>query len=115
VTILAGHLNWDAGEMTEVVSPALSRHRKVATHAVGDRAVRTVLDVHERALHDHPATPPGTLFVEHAFLADRTQRARAIELGVSITVQHALLYINGAEILADWGPDRAVAVMPVRA
>jgi predicted amidohydrolase YtcJ len=52
--------------------------------------------------------------IEHAFLADQTQRARAIELGVAITVQHALLYTNGAEILSSWGPERAAQVMPVR-
>jgi predicted amidohydrolase YtcJ len=109
-----GHLNWDPDEMTEVVSHALARHWKVATHAVGDRTVRTVLDVYERALEQNPGTPPGTLVVEHAFLADQTQRARAIALGISITVQHPLLYVNGKEILESWGPERAAAVMPVR-
>ena len=100
--------------MTEVVSLALSRNWKVATHAVGDRTVRTVLDVYQHALHDNPDTKPGSLVIEHAFLADKTQRARAIKLGVAITVQHALLYVNGAEILASWGPERAAKVMPVR-
>jgi predicted amidohydrolase YtcJ len=57
---------------------------------------------------------PGTLVVEHAFLADDAQRTRAIRLGVAITVQHALLYTNGQEILASWGPERAARVMPVR-
>jgi predicted amidohydrolase YtcJ len=109
-----GHLNWDPDEMTEVVSHALARNWKVATHAVGDRTVRTVLDVYERALQQNPGTPPGTLVVEHAFLADQSQRARAIALGVSITVQHPLLYVNGSEILRSWGPERAAAVMPVR-
>jgi predicted amidohydrolase YtcJ len=101
-------------EMTEVVSHALTRNWKVATHAVGDRTVRTILDVYERALEQSPGTPPGTLVVEHAFLADKSQRARAIALGVSITAQHPLLYINGSEILRSWGPERAAAVMPVR-
>jgi predicted amidohydrolase YtcJ len=110
----SGHLNWDPDEMTEVVSHALARKWKVATHAVGDRTVRTVLDVYERALEQNPCTPPGTLVVEHAFLADQLQRARAIALGVSITVQHSLLYVNGSEILRSWGPERAAAVMPVR-
>jgi len=109
-----GHLNWDPDEMTEVVSHALARNWKVATHAVGDRTVRTALDVYERALEQNPDTPRGTLVIEHAFLADHTQRARAIALGISITVQHPLLYVNGKEILQSWGPERAAAVMPVR-
>jgi predicted amidohydrolase YtcJ len=110
----SGHLNWDPDEMTEVVSHALGRNWKVATHAVGDRTVRTVLDVYERALEQNPGTPRGMLVVEHAFLADKAQRARAIALGISITVQHPLLYVNGSEILRSWGPERAAAVMPVR-
>jgi predicted amidohydrolase YtcJ len=109
-----GHLNWDPDEMTEIVSHALARNWKVATHAVGDRTVRTVLDVYERALEQNPDTPAGALVVEHAFLADQSQRARAIALGISITVQHPLLYVNGKEILESWGSERAAAVMPVR-
>jgi predicted amidohydrolase YtcJ len=73
-----------------------------------------VLDVYERALEQNPGKPPGTLVVEHAFLADQTQRARAIAMGISITVQLPLLYVNGKEILESWGPERAAAVMPVR-
>jgi predicted amidohydrolase YtcJ len=109
-----GHMNWDPDEMTEVVALALARNWKVATHAVGDRTVRTILDVYERALEQSPDRAPGTLVIEHAFLADDAQRRRAIRLGVAITVQHALLYTNGQEILASWGPERAARVMPVR-
>src|SRR5262249_18856722 len=103
----SGPLNWDADEMAEVVNLALARHWKVATHAVGDRTVRPVLDVYERAPAEHPDRPPGTLTLEHAFLADQTQRARAVRLGVGVTVQHALLYVNAAEIVASWGERRA--------
>jgi predicted amidohydrolase YtcJ len=86
----------------------------VATHAVGDRSVRTVLDVYEGALEQSPETPSCSLVIEHAFLSDEEQRERAVRLGIAITVQHALLYTNGAEILASWGPERAARVMPVR-
>src|SRR5262249_8579355 len=95
----------------EVVNLALARNWKVATHAVGDR---TVLDVYERALAEHPDRPPGTLTLEHAFLADQTHRAGAVRLGVGVTAQHALLYVNAAEIVASWGERRAGKVMPVR-
>jgi predicted amidohydrolase YtcJ len=110
----SGHLNWDTDEMAEVVTLALAHNWKVATHAVGDRTVRTVLDVYERALAQHPDTPAAALTLEHAFLADETQRARAVRLGIAVTVQHALLYVNAAEIVASWGEERARRVMPVR-
>jgi predicted amidohydrolase YtcJ len=32
----------------------------------------------------HPGLPPGTLVIEHAFLADAQARARAVRLGVGI-------------------------------
>ena len=73
-----------------------------------------MLDVYERALDQHPGKPPGTLVIEHAFLADEEQRGRAIRLGVAITVQHALLHTTGGEISARGGPERASRVMPVR-
>ena len=63
----------------------------------------------------HPGLPPGTLVIEHAFLADAQTRARAVRLGVGITVQHPLLYSLGGNLVRYWGPDRASQVMPVRA
>jgi predicted amidohydrolase YtcJ len=112
---LRGHLNWEPDELYEVLFAAVQRGWRVGTHAVGDRAVRTLLDVYERVSARVPSLPAGTLVMEHAFLADRTQRERAIRLGVEITVQHALLYGLGADIVRKWGPDRAAEVMPVRA
>jgi predicted amidohydrolase YtcJ len=111
----SGHLNWDPEVMTEVVDLALSRGFRVGTHCCGDRAVRTVLDCYERAFRHHPGLAPGSLALEHAFLADRTQRARAISMGVHVTVQHPLLYALGAQLLEYWGPARTGQVMPVKA
>jgi predicted amidohydrolase YtcJ len=110
-----GHLNWEPDDLYAVVLAAVGRGWRVGTHAVGDRAVRTLLDVYERVMAAEPALPAGTLVMEHGFLADRVQRARAIRLGVAITVQPALLYGLGAEMVRQWGPERAREVMPVRA
>jgi len=109
-----GHLNWDPDAMAPIVSNAIANGWKVATHAVGDRSVRVLLDVYERALSENPGTPHATLVIEHAFLANAEQRARAARMGVAITVQHSLFYTNSADVLASWGEDRASKVMPVR-
>ncbi len=98
-----------------VASEAVRRGWKIGTHAIGDRAVRTVLDVYEKVSADHPGLPPNSLVIEHAFLANQEQRARAIRLGVAITVQHPLLYAMAASLSALWGPERARHIMPVRA
>jgi predicted amidohydrolase YtcJ len=109
-----GHINWDPDAMAPIVSYAIANGWKVATHAVGDRTVRTMLDVYERALAENPGTPAGTLVIEHAFLANAEQRARAVRMGVAITVQHSLFYTNSADVLASWGQQRTSRVMPVR-
>ena len=94
---------------------AVGRGWRVGCHAVGDCAVRRVLDAYEQVALRHPGLPPGTLVIEHAFLADAQTRARAVRLGVGITVQHPLLYSLGGNLVRYWGPDRASQVMPVRA
>jgi predicted amidohydrolase YtcJ len=109
-----GHINWDLEAMTAVVSFAIGRAWRVATHAMGDRAVRLLLDVYEGALGENPDTPPGTLVIEHGFIADAEQRSRAVRMGVAVSVQHALFYTNSADVLASWGPERSRRVMPVR-
>jgi predicted amidohydrolase YtcJ len=111
----AGHLNWDADDMAAVVNVAVRRGWRIGTHCAGDRATRTTLDVYERVLRDNPDLPPGMLVLEHAILANAQQRARAIRLGIPVTVQHPLLYAQGAAMLRLWGPERAQAAMPVRA
>jgi predicted amidohydrolase YtcJ len=111
----AGHLNWETDDMVTVANTAVRRGWKIGTHCAGDRATRTVLDVYERVLKANPTLPPGTLVLEHAILASAEQRARAIRLGIPVTVQHPLLYAQGAAMVKLWGPERAQAAMPVRA
>jgi predicted amidohydrolase YtcJ len=110
-----GQLSWEPDDMIAVADAALKRGWRIATHAIGDRAVRTLIDVYERVLQVDPGLPPATLVVEHGFLADATQRARAIRLGIAVTIQHPLLYALGGQLVALWGPERTRQIMPVKA
>jgi predicted amidohydrolase YtcJ len=110
-----GQLNWDPAELEQVMLAAVERGWRIGTHAIGDVTVRTLLDIYERITCRHPEIKPGTLVIEHAFLADAAQRARAIRLGVWITLQHALLHKLGSSLRTLWGEERTAAVMPVRA
>lgn len=101
-----GHLNWDPEEMAQVCVAAVRRGWRIGTHAVGDRAVGVVLDVYERVVHEAGPLPPATLVVEHALVAEPAQQARAVRLGVGVTVQHTLLWNLGSEMLTTWGPQR---------
>jgi predicted amidohydrolase YtcJ len=109
----AGHLNWDPAVMTRVCTGAVSRGWRIGTHAVGDRAVRTLLDVYEAVAAGLGGVPPWTLVIEHALLSDPAQRDRAIRGGFAVTVQHALLWNMGSEMVRVWGPDRTQQVNPL--
>jgi predicted amidohydrolase YtcJ len=108
-----GHLNWDPAALTTVCTEAARRGWKIGTHAVGDRAVRTLLDVYEAVIAQTGPLPPWTLTIEHALLADAAQRERAVRGGFGITVQHAILWNMGSEMLHAWGPDRTARVNPL--
>jgi hypothetical protein len=109
----SGHLNWDPAVLARVCTEAVRRGWRVGTHAAGDRAVRTLLDVYESVVAEVGQLPPWTLVIEHALLSDAVQRARAVRGGFGVTVQHALLWNMGSEMLATWGPERTQKVNPV--
>ena len=109
----SGHLNWDADAMTRVCVEAVRRGWRIATHAAGDRAVRVLLDVYEAVLAQVGDVPPWTLVIEHALLSNAEQRARAVRAGIAVTVQHALLWNMGSEMLQTWGPERTSRVNPL--
>ena len=109
----SGHLNWDPAVMTSVCAGAVRRGWRIGTHAAGDRAVRTVLDVYEAVTAQVGPLPPWTLVIEHALLADPAQRERAVRGGFGVTVQHALLWNMGSQMLQTWGPERTRRVNPL--
>ena len=109
----SGHLNWDPAVMTEVCTGAVRRGWRVGTHAAGDRAVRTVLDVYEAVAAATGPLPPWTLVIEHALLSDSAQRKRAVRGGFGLTVQHPLLWNMGSEMLQAWGTERTRQVSPL--
>ena len=98
-----GHLNWDPAVMTRVCTEAVRRGWRIGTHAVGDRAVRTVLDVYEAVTAQVGKLPPWTLVIEHALLSDAATRARTVRGGFGVTVQHPLLWNMGSEMLDGLG------------
>ena len=109
----SGHLNWDPAAMTGVCAEAVRRGWRIGTHAAGDRAVRTLLDVYEGVVAQTGGLPPWTLVVEHALLSNRAQRERAVRGGFGVTVQHSLLWNMGSEMLVTWGPERTRQVNPL--
>ncbi|GIW74336.1 MAG: amidohydrolase [Phycisphaerales bacterium] len=81
---------------------------QLAAHAIGDAAVRAVLDAVERR-----RPPRGTVRIEHAELIDQADVPRFAELGVIASVQpcHLLADIEALERAC---PDRLDRVLPLR-
>jgi predicted amidohydrolase YtcJ len=109
----SGHLNWDPAAMTRICSGAVRRGWRIGTHAVGDRAVRTLLDVYEAVVAQTAPVPPWTLVIEHAMLTDAALRDRAVRGGFGVTVQYPLLWNMASEMLVTWGPERTRQITPL--
>src|SRR6516162_10101866 len=78
------------------------------------RAARATLDAFEAILADQPGMSPGTLVLEHAGLARPDQRARAIRLGIPVTVQYPLLSGLSPALVESWGQERTAEIFPLR-
>ncbi|WP_250854319.1 amidohydrolase [Streptomyces malaysiensis] len=110
----SGMLIWEPDALVEAVEAVVRRGWRVGTHAYGDRAVRTLLDVYERVLRRNPGLPAGALVMEHGGLAGPEQRARAVALGIPVTIQQPLLHDTAEVEEGFWGPDRVARLFPAR-
>jgi predicted amidohydrolase YtcJ len=108
-----GHLLVPADELFAIVDHAASRGWRVACHAVGDRAIRTVIDTYASVLERHQQISPRNLSLEHAILADAGSRQKAAALGIAVTVQHSLLYALAGNMRSYWGDERTASANPV--
>lgn len=109
-----GQLMFDPEELTRTLTHAVRRGFRVGMHAWGDRAVRAALDVYEGVIRDVGTVRPGTLVLEHAGLARPEQRARAIRMGIPVTVQHPALHDLAALLIKGWGATRTAQIYPLR-
>lgn len=83
----AGVLRMKSGEIADWTRRALDAGLDVATHAIGDRAVHEVLDAYETVLRERPGVAPTRLRIEHFSFASDSDFARAVRLGVALSVQ----------------------------
>ena len=65
-------------------------------------------------LKENPSLPKGALVLEHGGLSPAKERARAIAMGIPVTVQHPLLHDLAFGLIAGLGTKRTADVFPVR-
>jgi predicted amidohydrolase YtcJ len=108
-----GELMWDTGALAAALAACARRGWPVGTHAMGDHAAVTLLDAIGDAREQVTEAPAGMFVIEHGGLI-AGHIARAVSLGVHVTVQQALLDGLAPAFLAAWGTDRTAALFPWR-
>jgi predicted amidohydrolase YtcJ len=97
-----------------IVEESLRRSAGVGCHAVGDQAVRMVLDAYERALSAGLATQPRRLVIEHALDCTADTIGRLAASGVGVSVHPGIVYEFADEVRRYWGPRNSARAAPVR-
>jgi predicted amidohydrolase YtcJ len=92
----------DAQELSELVATAAANGVVAQIHAIGDGAVRMVLDVFERA-SEVRGNPPLMRRIEHAQLVDPVDVPRFGRLGVAASSQPVHLRSDAVPARVAWG------------
>lgn len=101
-------------DLAAIVEEALRRSGGIGCHAVGDGAVRAVLDAYDRALSAGWARDPRQLVVEHALNCTPETIRRLAASGVSVSVHPGIVYEFADEVRRHWGEQNAARAAPVR-
>ena len=101
----SGSLQREPEELRELLLKAHRGGWQIATHAIGDRAVSTVLDCYEAAQREHPR-PGARHRIEHCAVTDEAQLERIARLGVVPVPQGRFVNELGDGMAAALGPER---------
>jgi predicted amidohydrolase YtcJ len=103
----SGLLFTDAPTLARRIEPFIARGWRIATHAIGDLGVHTVLDAYELAWDKDPqAIAAARPRIEHASLLSAQAITRMTELGVWACIQPSFPVTDASQILPALGPDR---------
>jgi predicted amidohydrolase YtcJ len=104
----SGVLFADAPALARRIQPLAARGWRIATHAIGDRAVQTVLDAYALAFdHDEAAMAAAAPRVEHASVLSAELIARMASGGIVACIQPSFALTDAAELGPALGPERA--------
>ncbi|HEX9065482.1 MAG TPA: amidohydrolase family protein [Streptosporangiaceae bacterium] len=110
-----GVLFQDAGTLARRIEPFIATGWRIATHAIGDRAVESVLDAYERAWGgDRTAIAAARPRIEHGSVIPAGLADRIADLGVTVCIQPSFPVTDAGEVRAALGPGRAATAYPYR-
>jgi predicted amidohydrolase YtcJ len=108
-----GFLFTDAAKLARRIEPLAGRGWRIATHAIGDLGVQTVLDAYELVWgRDRQAIRAAAPRVEHASLLSPDAIARMAELGVWACVQPSFAVSDAGHVGPALGHDRESIAYP---
>ena len=108
-----GILFTDAPALARRIEPYAARGWRIATHAIGDRAVETVLDAYELAWgHDRRAVAAAMPRIEHGSILPGGVADRIAELGVHVCIQPSFPVTDAAQVPVALGAGRAATAYP---
>lgn len=87
---------------------------RVGVHVVGDAAMDMVLEAFQQ-VNTHSRTYDRGHALEHAFSPVPGAMERTRDLGLGVTLQHALVYSLAGNMRTYWGQQRAIDCTPARA
>jgi len=106
-----GLLFADAPRLARRLRPLAERSWRIATHAIGDRGVRTVLDAYELAWDgDRAAISAASPRIEHASLLSPELIARMAALGIVAGIQPSFAMTDASLLIPALGSDRAATI-----
>lgn len=109
----AGILFTDAGVLARRIEPFAARGWRIATHAIGDRAVEAVLDAYDLAWGRDPAAIAAAApRIEHASIVPAGLAERIAALGVSVCIQPSFPVTDAAQVPLALGAARVPAAYP---
>jgi len=109
----AGILFQDASALARRIEPFASRGWRVATHAIGDRAVAAVLDAYEMIWGgDRRAIAAARPRIEHGSVLPTELVSRIAGLGVAVCIQPSFPVTDAAQVPAALGGKRAATAYP---
>jgi predicted amidohydrolase YtcJ len=107
-----GMLLWDEETLVDMMRRAHGAGWQIVTHALGDRAVETVLDCYQQAMDGRPAGERRHR-MEHCMVFDEALGRRMRELEI-VPVMQPDIFRLGDGYVAALGLDRACDVIPLR-
>jgi predicted amidohydrolase YtcJ len=108
-----GILFTGATALARRIEPFAAAGWRIATHAIGDRAVAAALDGYELAWGgDRRALAAAAPRIEHGSVLSAELGSRIAELGVAVCIQPSFAVTDAAEIPVALGTDRSALAYP---